>query len=180
MQRSWMTFSTEHTSKMQSDRVEEVSNPRLRPRHRRLRVPRRPGSTTTTNACAHSRRNRNLGNRNSNEQKRQTDKNNRRCCNKNRARYNSWVNNKGWWGTTADNRMPPRGAVGEPRRTPSTNTNWFSNRAEEESAVSKSSERPRDPEGTITNTTSMKNCNKRGFRSKESRLRRIENRNQEG
>ena len=42
--------------------------------------------------------------------------------NRNRARYNSWLTNKGWRGTIADNRVPPRGAVGEPRHILSPST----------------------------------------------------------
>ena len=147
-----------------------------RPRHPHLRTPRRKRPATTEHACAHSRRKEREMNENNIGNKRHTNKNKNRTYNKNRIRYERGMNNKGWWGTTADNRMPPRGAVGEPRRTPSTNTNWFSNRAKEESAVSKSSERPRDLEGTIADIASIKSCNNRGFRSNESRLRRIENR----
>ena len=72
--------------------------------------------------------------------------------------------------------MPPRGTVGEPRRTPRTITNWFSNRAKGKSAVSKSLQGPRDQFNNEDGNTSIKRNNKRGFRSRESRIRRIERR----
>ena len=52
---------------------------------------------------------------------------------KNRTRYNRWLENKGWWGTTADNRVPPRGTVGEPRHISSMNANLVSNHARNKS-----------------------------------------------
>ena len=61
-----------------------------------------------------------------------------------RIRYNSWLANKGWRGTIADNRVPPRGAVGEPRRILSTNTTVVSSRMRYVPAASKPLERPRD------------------------------------
>ena len=105
-----------YTNSMITHRIgsRERPRPRLRPQphHRRLREPRRLGQATLTLTDSQSR----------------THPRRNRTYNKNRSRYNSWVNNKGWWGTTADNRMPPRGTVGEPRRIPSTNANMVSNR----------------------------------------------------
>ena len=56
-----------------------------------------------------------------------------RTCSKNRTRYSRWLENKGWWGTTADNRVPPRGTVGEPRHISSMNANLVSNHARNKS-----------------------------------------------
>ena len=67
-----------------------------------------------------------------------------RSYNKNRTRYNRWLENKGWRGTTADNRVPPRGTVGEPRHIRSMNANRVSNHAKNKPAESKPFERPRD------------------------------------
>ena len=57
--------------------------------------------------------------------------------NRNRARYDRWLTNKGWRGTIADNRVPPRGAVGEPWHSLSPNTNMVNNRTREMPAASK-------------------------------------------
>ena len=67
-----------------------------------------------------------------------------RTYNKNKTRYDKWLENKGWWGTTADSRVPPRGTVGEPRHIRSTNANLVSNRTKNKPAESKPFERPRD------------------------------------
>ena len=84
--------------------------------------------------------------------------------------------NQGWWGTTADNRVPPRGTVGEPRQILSTNTNMVTNRARDKPAASKPFDKPRDPVVAIEYDTSRENTNKRGTRPNEARLRRMENR----
>ena len=67
-----------------------------------------------------------------------------RTYDKNRTRYDKWLENKGWRGTTADNRVPPRGTAGEPRHIRSTNANLVSNRTKNKPAESKPFERPRD------------------------------------
>ena len=95
---------------------------------------------------------------------------------KSRARYTKWLENKGWRGTEADNRVPPRGTVGEPRHIRSMNANLVSSHARNKPAESKPFDRPR---GTATlqkqNTSEEKQC-KRGKRSNEARMRRIEQR----
>ena len=153
-----------HNNSMITHRIgsRERPRPRLRPQphRRRLREPPRSlGQATHTQTNSQSR----------------TQARKSKTYNKNRSRYDSWLNNKGWWGTTADNRMPPRGTVGEPRRIPSTSANMVSNRAREESAVSKSFERPRDQTDQITQNPSPSSNKKRGYRSNESRIRRIQN-----
>ena len=95
---------------------------------------------------------------------------------KNRTRYNRWLVNKGWWGTTADNRVPPRGTVGEPRHISSTNANMVSNHARDKPAESKPFGRPRDSEIVQEQSTSERRQNKRGRRSNEAGLRIIEDR----
>ena len=72
--------------------------------------------------------------------------------------------------------MPPRGMVGEPRQILSTNANIDSNHARDRPAASKPFGRPRDPPVMIEYNTSIGKRNKRGRRSNEARLRRIENR----
>ena len=72
------------------------------------------------------------------------ERRNIRTYSKNRARYNKWTENKGWRGTIADNRVPPRGTVGEPRHIRSTTANLVSNRTRNKPAESKPFERPRD------------------------------------
>ena len=99
-----------------------------------------------------------------------------RIYNKNRARYNKWTENKGWWGTIADNRVPPRGTVGEPRHIQSTNANLVSNRTEDKPAESKPFGRPRDKGFLHKRYTSEKERHKRGKRSNEARMRRTEQR----
>ena len=95
-----------------------------------------------------------------------------------RARYNKWIENKGWWGTTADNRVPPRGTVGEPRRIRSTSANLVSNRTRNKPAESKPFERPRDKDTLQERYTSEEKRHKRGKRSNEARMRRIDKRKQ--
>ena len=82
----------------------------------------------------------------------------------NRIRYNSWLANKGWWGTIADNRVPPRGAVGEPRRILSTNTNVVSNRMRYVPGASKPLARPRDQVAFVEHATSNRSRTNRGKR----------------
>ena len=89
-----------------------------------------------------------------------------------RMRYNSWLANKGWWGTIADNRVPPRGAVGELRRILSTSTNVFSNRTRYVPAASKPLERPRDRVEFVGHDTSNRSRISRGKRSNESRFKK--------
>ena len=96
--------------------------------------------------------------------------------NKNRTRYDKWLENKGWWGTTADDRVPPRGTVGEPRHIRSTNANLVSNRTKNKPAESKPSERPRDTDIYYERDTSGETRYKRGKRSNDARMRRIEQR----
>ena len=98
----------------------------------------------------------------------------RRTCYKNLTRYKRWLENKGWWGTKADSRVPPRGTVGEPRNIRSMNANLVNNHAKNMLAESKPFDRPRD---TVTlqkqDTSEEKRC-KRGRRSNEARMRRTE------
>ena len=96
--------------------------------------------------------------------------------NKNRTRYNRWLENKGWWGTTADNRVPPRGTVGEPRHISSMNAVLVSNHARNKSAESKPFDRPRDSVLLQDQSISEKKQSRRGNISNEARLRRIEQR----
>ena len=100
----------------------------------------------------------------------------RRTYNKNRTRYNRWLENKGWWGTTADNRAPPRGTVGEPRHVSSMNANLVSSHAKNKPAESKPFDRPRDSVTVQNQDTSEKKRSKRGRISNEASLRRIEQR----
>ena len=88
---------------------------------------------------------------------------------------NSCLTDKGWWGTIADNRVPPRGTVGEPRQTLSPNTSMVINRTNEMPAASKPFDRPRDPVVTAEHDTFKTKQNNRGTRPNESRFRRIEN-----
>ena len=101
-----------------------------------------------------------------------------RTYNKNRARYNKWLENKGWWGTTADNRVPPRGTVGERRHIRSTNANLVSNRARNKPAESKPFERLRDKAIPQERYTSEEKRHKREKRSNEAKMRRIDQRKQ--
>ena len=101
-----------------------------------------------------------------------------RTYNKNRTRYNRWLENKGWWGTTADNRVPPRGTVGEPRHISSMNANLVSNHARNKSAESKPFDRPRDSVLLQDQNTSEIKQSRRGKISNQARLRRIEQRRQ--
>ena len=107
-----------------------------------------------------------------------TQNRNIRTYNKNRTRYNRWLVNKGWGGTTADNRVPPPGTVGEPRHISGVNANMVYNHARGKSASSKPFDRPRDSIILQEQNTSEKRHNKRGKRSNEARLRRIEQRKQ--
>ena len=95
---------------------------------------------------------------------------------KNLTRYNRWLENKGWWGTEADSRVPPRGTVGEPRHIRSVNANLVSNHAKNKPAESKPSDRPRDTVALQKQDTSEEKRCKRGKRSNEARMRRIEQR----
>ena len=97
---------------------------------------------------------------------------------KNIIGYNRWLDNKGWWGTTADNRVPPRGTVGEPRHISSMNANSVCNHARNKSAESKPFDRPRDSVLLQDQNTSEKKQSRRGQISNEARLRRIEQRKQ--
>ena len=76
----------------------------------------------------------------------------------------------------ADNRVPPRGTVGEPRHIRSVNANLVSNHTLNKPAESKPFDKPR---GTATlqkqDTPEEKQC-KRGKRVNEARMRRIEQR----
>ena len=85
-----------------------------------------------------------------------------RTYNKNRIRYDKWLENKGWWGTTADNRVPPRGTVGEPRHIRSTSANLVSNRTKNKPAEAKPFERPRDTDIYHERDTSRGKMYKRG------------------
>ena len=98
-----------------------------------------------------------------------------RTYNNHISRYNSWLTNKGWWGTTADNRVPPRGTVGEARQILSTNAHMVSNRARDRLAASKPFERPRDPVVAVEYDISREKRSKRGITSNEARLIIIEN-----
>ena len=80
-----------------------------------------------------------------------------RTYNKNRTRYRRLLENKGWWGTTADNRVPPRGTVGEPRHISSMNANMVSNHTGNKSAASKPFDRPRDSVLLQDQNTSIRN-----------------------
>ena len=97
-------------------------------------------------------------------QKAKHDKTNH-TYNNNRSRNKNWLTNMGWWGTTADNRVPPRGTVGEPRQILSASTNMVSNRAKDRPAASKPFDRPRDSVLPQEQNTSEKKHNKRGKRS---------------
>ena len=101
-----------------------------------------------------------------------------RTYDKNRARYYKLLGNGGWWGTTADNRVPPRGTVGELRHIRSTNANLVSNRARNKPAESKPFERPRDKVIPQERYTSEEKRHRRGKRSNEAKMRRIEQRKQ--
>ena len=91
-----------------------------------------------------------------------------RAHNKNRTRYNIWLVNKGWWGTTADSRVPPRGTVGEPRRISSMNANMVNNHAGDKPAASKPFGRPRGSEIMQGQSISERRQNTRGRRSNEA------------
>ena len=80
--------------------------------------------------------------------------------------------------TTAVNRVPPRGTVGEPRHIRSTNANLVSNRTKNKPAESKPSERPRDTVIYHEWDTSGEKRYKRGKISNEAKMRRIEQRKQ--
>ena len=99
-----------------------------------------------------------------------------RTYNTNRTRYNRWLVNTGWWGTTADNRVPPRGTVGEPRHISGMNANMVSNHARDKSAASKPFDRPQDSVILQEQNTSEKKQIRRGQKSNEARLRIIEQR----
>ena len=103
----------------------------------------------------------------------------RRTYNKNRTRYDRWLENKGWWGTKADNRVPPRGTVGEPRHILNMNANLVSSHARNKSAESKPFDRPRDSATLQKQNTSERKQSERGKRSNEARARRIEQRKKE-
>ena len=100
----------------------------------------------------------------------------RGAYNKNRTRYERWLENKGWWGKKADNRVPPRGTVGEPRHILSVNANLVSSHTRNKSAESKPFDRPRDTATFQKQNTSEKKQSRRGKRSNEARMRRIEQR----
>ena len=99
--------------------------------------------------------------------------------NTNRTRYEKRLEHKGWRGMKADNRVSPRGTVGKPRHIRSVNANLVSNHTKNKPAESKPFDRPRD---TVTlqkqDTSEGKKC-KRGKRSNEVRMRRVEQRNRE-
>ena len=120
-------------------------------------------------------RNRNTTQVGTEKANRNRESRNIRTYNKNRARYDKWIENKGWWGTTADNRVPPRGTVGEPRHNRSTNANLVSNRTRNKPAESKPFKRPRDKDIPQERYTSEEK-HKRGKISNEVKLRRIEQR----
>ena len=90
------------------------------------------------------------------------------------------VANKGWRGTKADNRVPPRGKMGEPRHISSMNANLVSSHARNESAESKPFDRPWDAAILQKQNTSEKKHNKRGKKSNEAKMRRIEQRKRKG
>ena len=150
--------------------------PQRRLRHRAQAQAERPTATRSARStCAKSRNTSQEETQNA-----QITKQNRniRTYNKNRTRYNRWLENKGWWGTTADNRVPPRGTVGEPRNISSMNANLVSNRARNKSAESKPFDRPPGSVLLQDQNTSEKKQSKRGKISNEARLRRIEQRKQ--
>ena len=153
-----------------------TQRPQRRLRHRaearaeRLRAPRSLRAT-----CDKNRSTIQVGTGNANKNR---GSRNVKTYNKNRARYNKWIENKGWWGTTADNRVPPRGTVGEPRHISGMNANMVSNHARDKSAASKPFDRPRGSVMIQKQNTSEKKRIKRGKRSNEARLRRIEQRTQ--
>ena len=84
----------------------------------------------------------------------------------------------GYDSMTADNRVPPRGTVGEPRHISSMNANLVSTHARNKSAASKPFDRPRDSVLLQDQNTSEKKQNRRGKRSNEAGPRRIEQRKQ--
>ena len=98
-----------------------------------------------------------------------------RTYNKNRTRYDRWLENKGW-GMKADSRVPPRGTVGEPRHILSMNANLVSNYVRNKSAESNPFDRPRGSAMLQDQNTSEKKQSKRGKISNEARMGRIEQR----
>ena len=136
-----------------TQRLQRRLRHRAEARAERLRAPRSLRATCDKNRNAIQ-----VGTENANRNRESRDI---RTYNKNRARYNKWIENKGWWGTTADNRVPPRGTMGEPRYIRSTNANLVSNRTRNKPAESKPFERPRDKDISQERYTSEEKTQKR-------------------
>ena len=122
----------------------------------------RPTSTRSARSTWAKNGNKNASRKETQHTHRTKQNSNTRTYHKNRTRYNIWLENKGWWGTTAGNRVPPRGTVGEPRHISSMNANLVSNHARNKSAESKPFDRPRDPVLLQDQDISEKKQNSRG------------------
>ena len=99
--------------------------------------------------------------------------------NKNRTRYERLLENKGWWGAKADNRGASTrygGRTATYSEIRSMNANLLSSHARNKCAESKPCDRPRNTATLQKQSTSEKKLCRRGKRSNEARVRRIEQR----